>query len=88
VLAGCRVLGRENSNVHIIFSIFARILAKGTDLVENDVAKRMALLLQQMHANMRPEVAPLCMPVAMSPITIGPQELPCDCLAFIMSVHV
>eukprot|EP00884_Botryococcus_braunii_P020479 jgi/Botrbrau1/7114/Bobra.0165s0131.1 len=51
-----RVLGRDNSNLHVIFAIFARILAKGTDLVEADVAKRMAVVLQQMHANMRPEV--------------------------------
>lgn len=56
VARACRILGRENSNLNLIFALFSRILSKGTDLVDADVAKRMALLIQQMHANMRPEV--------------------------------
>lgn len=40
----------------MIFVLFTRILSKGTDLVDAEVAKRMAVLIQQMHANLRPEV--------------------------------
>jgi hypothetical protein len=67
-VALCRILGSGNANLANIVAIFGQILAKGTDLVDGEVAKRMAVLLQQMHASLPPEVwGPCCYPFALLP---------------------
>ncbi len=52
----CRILGSGNANLANIVVIFGQILARGTELIDNDVSVRMAVLLQKMHASLPPEV--------------------------------
>ena len=55
-MSGCRILGPGNKNLPLILSVIVRVLINGHDLASDDTVQRMSRLVNQIQANLPPDV--------------------------------
>ena len=56
--SACRILGSGNTNLPKVAAILMKVVARGTDLAEEDTLAKAAALLRQLQSTLPAEVSP------------------------------